>query len=1783
MSTNGLVVWLPFDNSATEDKCGNTWTAYGTAPTIVNANSVSGKACDFSQTSGYIYTTPPELGTNNFTIDWWEYIPSSRDSFTSEIIVIDGTSGVAKRCLDICYFNSSQPMLFIGKGAGASSWAYYDILIGSNIRDQWVHRAVVRNGSTIYAFENGQLYKSFTCGTLSSSVSGSSLFVGGFKRADRPFVGKLDNVRVYVGTALWTANFTPPTAEDYTQLALELDGQAPLTLQVDVERQIYNSTRKPVLQYLSFTGNSGCYAELPLAVLAGATTFTIEAKISTVSTKSSSDNWTWGTIAGREIGYNWKDDFGLCVNGGKLCFWAEPKNKTTTTANNTISTAVVNDGLIHKVAVVSSNGAIDLYCDGVLVAHTNNVNAKITNSATILLAYDSDSNSYLQMDLYEARFWSVARTQAEIFADIQGNENGLEAWYLPSSEGLKDYSGNNRHATLYGSPVCTKLYSLPIEQSFDIERQVQNTIPVQFDVDVERVVWNKWWYVNQGDADDLITASTILTDLPETQSKTGTAFYQTTRAKCFDLPATTDEIWLKFDVYFDGENRWRAYNGGSAGTTGITAQTSGQLGFFVNDGNVRHVDDICKTYQLQTVLLHMKSGASAGVVEAWIDGEKIYTYTGDVNHGENFADIYLQSDGEDTVFSNVLISNAQIGLNDGYQKITFDAERRLGNIANFTVDVQRQIIPSIIVPFVIGEHFNHYIASLTLASRIRIVLPKSSDVYVRGKGVGRIRVSSDTDADGEVTGNSYFGDMYAQLEECEIVYLKIEPQPFSPQHTIKKFIQSLIRTNLEYGAAVDEAVNYATDGKFKSRNELVNNLMSDLNNARSYTEFLWEKCGIILGNEDTGAIIGSDASGGGTSKTATSIVPEPIPVENWIVPTKGSTSTINGLNVHWATVGANGRSLSDAENHIQAGLNSVWIEQCLILVKNTLGIDFTEESVTTNDLQIKFENDASNHSLAYIQIVNSGLELVINMHYYKDIDTTSVDGTLVSSSSMYYSAGYLDRTLAHELAHAVIMANCSNISKFGSFPTYIQEGTAEIVHGIDDLRGGDIVELLTTSTSTLQWILSSNGAYMTEIPARYAAGYLFLRYLAKQKEADTFIPDELEITDLLISDSATDSAYNSLTDNTRQILALDISQTLIKTIAPYFDIEIQDVIPVEFDCDVWRKVLAQIVLFPTDSEEFFADEVVPTRSLKKARLVKAQSSMQLPSVNDERNTTGIKSFEISLAEQQITDQVNFTGILPLDIMQQVKGQYLDYFYDMRVEIVQQEGILYSCKCCSDIDALLYTQMSYKVPANTIWHKVGENNTTQEIQTSYPSASTHVQKIAAALGLQPVMQFENFLSTVLMDDKGGLTYNDLIRDIFGWSSRVPTKLINIYIRDKKLSAVQRGHEAHTIDISNEKCTMPIITRELVRTTWGSTPWSKTETREMPYTYWQQNIPDDIIIGQSGGNTQTSGDTQTGGGDTQSGGGGVIPSEEEEPVKEVSSKFKGLDTEGHTTYTYNKEGLLVQTHTYVRKHSTRQNTYTTVNNWYDDDKTLIHTETLIQSMGDEGDSSSRTVEDKVYVTLPNGEKFLSVESTSKYEGDENSVGGALTPTKLVDSMVTTHSPSRAGQSHTVSVNSDGEILGSAVGQNTGDDRVTPFSKKTAVNLARKLFSGNSSNNSGSSSNDGEENNSGNSSIGGANGTWITEKNTYEMTINGLSLYDSSFPIHDKETLIKLTNELKWLNRKTKETVTLSVYELPHLIDFNDRIIFNGNTYYLVSNTATSTSRIFNEQNLTLVRWY
>lgn len=85
-----------------------------------------------------------------------------------------------------------------------------------------------------------------------------------------------------------------------------------------------------------------------------------------------------------------------------------------------------------------------------------------------------------------------------------------------------------------------------------------------------------------------------------------------------------------------------------------------------------------------------------------------------------------------------------------------------------------------------------------------------------------------------------------------------------------------------------------------------------------------------------------------------------------------------------------------------------------------------------------------------------------------------------------------------------------------------------------------------------------------------------------------------------------------------------------------------------------------------------------------------------------------------------------------------------------------------------------------------------------------------------------------------------------------------------------------------------------------------------------------------------------------------------------------------------------------------------------------------------------------------------------------------------------------------------------------------------------------------------------------------------------IEGAALFDTEFPIYDSDTLKKLTRDIEWLNRKTEEKLTMDIWQYGHLIDFTDRIRYQGNTYYLESNQVSRTPTEL-KQTVTIVRWF
>lgn len=226
----------------------------------------------------------------------------------------------------------------------------------------------------------------------------------------------------------------------------------------------------------------------------------------------------------------------------------------------------------------------------------------------------------------------------------------------------------------------------------------------------------------------------------------------------------------------------------------------------------------------------------------------------------------------------------------------------------------------------------------------------------------------------------------------------------------------------------------------------------------------------------------------------------------------GSTSVVEGTS----------EVDEDARTAIIKGLSSEWVQAALDLVDSSFGLGFNDTNganAKVREIDVQFE-ESDTSTLAYVTNWSSSgskaskLTLTVNMKYYNNIDTTSVDGAS-SDTSMY-----LDRTLAHEFTHAAMAAN---ITDFNQLPKWFKEGSAELVHGADDARAVSMVTLLNSPT-TLQNVL--NGSNDTGDYA-YAAGYMLLRYMTKATVDNTAATSQVDVAKNLMSKLANSSGSST--------------------------------------------------------------------------------------------------------------------------------------------------------------------------------------------------------------------------------------------------------------------------------------------------------------------------------------------------------------------------------------------------------------------------------------------------------------------------------------------------------------------------------------------------------------------------------------------------------------------------------------------------------------------------------
>jgi hypothetical protein len=150
------------------------------------------------------------LGSSNYTIECWFYAPSAPTA-NDGIFTKGNTTSVGSEAWSLEFVNSSGN---VGFGVGAyNSFASY--LLSSSTAatlNAWNHIAVVRNGTSHTMYLNGASVATATASYTVTSAGSLYIGTGWYAPSTRDFIGYISNARLVIGTAVYTAAFTPPTA-----------------------------------------------------------------------------------------------------------------------------------------------------------------------------------------------------------------------------------------------------------------------------------------------------------------------------------------------------------------------------------------------------------------------------------------------------------------------------------------------------------------------------------------------------------------------------------------------------------------------------------------------------------------------------------------------------------------------------------------------------------------------------------------------------------------------------------------------------------------------------------------------------------------------------------------------------------------------------------------------------------------------------------------------------------------------------------------------------------------------------------------------------------------------------------------------------------------------------------------------------------------------------------------------------------------------------------------------------------------------------------------------------------------------------------------------------------------------------------------------------------------------------------------------------------------------------------------------------------------------------------
>ena len=181
-------------------------------PTSAWSDSTVGGSGYFDGTGDYLSTPSSSafsFGTGDFTIEYWVYVNSGTNN---GIFQLSDTAGGLKpsqaNSLAMNIFTNNAVSIY----ANGTSYQAPNNTLPYN---SWTHFAIVRSSNVTKLYANGSLVTSIgSSGSITDNTNYTGLYVavGGYYSTAYLMTGYVSNFRVVKGTAVYTSNFTPPTA-----------------------------------------------------------------------------------------------------------------------------------------------------------------------------------------------------------------------------------------------------------------------------------------------------------------------------------------------------------------------------------------------------------------------------------------------------------------------------------------------------------------------------------------------------------------------------------------------------------------------------------------------------------------------------------------------------------------------------------------------------------------------------------------------------------------------------------------------------------------------------------------------------------------------------------------------------------------------------------------------------------------------------------------------------------------------------------------------------------------------------------------------------------------------------------------------------------------------------------------------------------------------------------------------------------------------------------------------------------------------------------------------------------------------------------------------------------------------------------------------------------------------------------------------------------------------------------------------------------------------------------